>query len=147
MHDNRDGGRAAAPGRAGTPPPAGGVQGLGLVDALRIDVDPPQLPWLVAEIEIVQYCLEDELAHQRKRLERPPAQARARRRPRALDAEQALKRRVHQLRALAMIRDQLPISSEAARIGTADPGPHRPTTPAASSTTTRHRSRSSGPWR
>ncbi len=66
MHHHRNAGAALAPRRASTPPPAGPVQGLGLVDAFRIDLDPAQLPWLAAEIDIVQYCLEDELAHQRK---------------------------------------------------------------------------------
>ena len=43
-----------------TPPPAASVHGLGIVDALRIDLDPEQLPWLAAEIDTFRYRLEDE---------------------------------------------------------------------------------------
>jgi hypothetical protein len=121
MHHHRNAGAALAPRRASPPPPAGPVQGLGLVDSFRIDVKPAQLPWLAAEIDIVRYCLEDELAHQRKGYEQLPAEAKEQGRPKAREAEQALDRRAYQLQVLAMIRDQLPISSEAARVGTAGP--------------------------
>jgi hypothetical protein len=121
MHHNRNAGAALAPRRTNTPPPAGPVHGLGLVDALRIDVDPAQLPWLAAEIEIVRYCREDELAHQRKRHEQLPAEATEPGRAKAREAEREVDRRAHQLEVLAMIRDQLPISSEAAQVGTASP--------------------------
>ena len=65
MHHHRNAGAELAPRRATTPPPAGSVHGLGVVDALRIDLEPGQLPWLAAEIDTLRYCLEDELAHQR----------------------------------------------------------------------------------
>jgi hypothetical protein len=121
MHHHRTAGAAHAPRRASTPPVTGPVHGLGLVDAFCIDVDPAQLPWLAAEIDIVQYCLEDELAHQRKGYEELPAEAKEQGWPKARDAERELDRRAYQLQALAMIRDQLPINSEAARVGTANP--------------------------
>jgi hypothetical protein len=52
MQIHRNAGAEFAPRRAATPPPAGNVHGLGLVDALSIDVDPVQVPWLTAEIDI-----------------------------------------------------------------------------------------------
>ena len=121
MQHHRNAGADLAPRRANTPPPAGPVQGLGLVDSFRIDVDPAQLPWLAAEIDIVQYCLEDELAHQRKAYEQLPAEAKEHGWPKAREAEQELDRRAYQLQVLAMIRDQLPTSGEAARVATASP--------------------------
>src|ERR671935_1215875 len=46
MQGNGNAGINRAPRRASTPPPTGNVRGLGLVDALRVDLAPPQLPWL-----------------------------------------------------------------------------------------------------
>jgi hypothetical protein len=147
MHHHRNPGTAAAPRRAGPPPAAGPVQGLGLVDAFRIDVAPAQLRWLAAEIDTVRYCLEDELAHHRKRHEQPPAVPDEQGRPNAREAGQELDRRAYQLQVLAMIRDQLPISSEAPGPAPPAPGTHRPRTPGTNSPVTRRPSRSSGPRR
>src|SRR5215207_850678 len=113
MHRNRNAGADPAPRRANTPPPAGNVHGLGLVDALRIDLQPAQLPWLAAEIDIVRYCLEDELEHVRARHGELPEAAKKERRPDARDAEQERDRRAYQIQALAMIGQQVPISGEA----------------------------------
>jgi hypothetical protein len=121
MHTHRNAGHQLTPRRAPTPPPAGNVHGLGVVDALRIDVQPAQLPWLTAEIDILRYCLEDELAHQRARYDELAEATREQRRPTARTAEQELERRAHQLQALAMIREQLPISSQAATAAVASP--------------------------
>src|SRR5215218_1293199 len=106
MQSNRNAGAAAAPRRANTPPPGGNVHGLGLVDALRIDLKPAQLPWLVAEIDIVRYCLEDELKHVRARYNELPEAAKRDRRPDARDAEEELERRAYQIQALVMIGQQ-----------------------------------------
>ena len=72
MHHHRNAGAEPAPRRATTPPPAGNVHGLGVVDALRIDLEPGQLPWLAAEIDTLRYCLEDELAHRCARYDELP---------------------------------------------------------------------------
>ncbi|MGH2949609.1 MAG: hypothetical protein ACRDPC_25690 [Solirubrobacteraceae bacterium] len=121
MHRNRNAGAEPAPRRANTPPPAGNVHGLGLVDALRIDLQPAQLPWLAAEIDIVRYCLEDELEHARARYDELPEAAKKERRPDARDAEEEVARRAYQLQALAMIRQQVPISGDAAAAAVAGP--------------------------
>jgi hypothetical protein len=122
MHAHPNAGTELAPRRAATPPPAGNVHGLGLVDALRIDFQPGQLPWLTVEIDTVRYCFEDELAHQRARYDELPEAAKGEYRcPAAREAEQELERRAYQLRALAMIREQLSVSSEAAAAAVASP--------------------------
>jgi hypothetical protein len=105
---------------ADLPPPARDVHGLGLVDAVRIDVTPGQLPWLVDEIETVRYALEEDIEHQRRRDASPEANHQpcppgvGETRP-TLDA---LKR---QLGILAMIREQLPIGDEAAKAAATSP--------------------------
>jgi hypothetical protein len=121
MQPHRNAGAEPPPLRANTPPPAGTVHGLGLVDALRIDLQPPQLPWLAAEIDILRYCLEDELAHQRARYDELPEAARKERRADARAAERELERRTYQLQVLAMIAEQLPIGGEAAACVVARP--------------------------
>jgi hypothetical protein len=121
MHRNRNAGADPAARRANTPPPAGNVHGLGLVDALRIDLQPAQLPWLAAEIDIVRYCLEDELEHVRARYDALPERAKKERRPDARDAEEERDQREYQIQALAMIGQQVPISSEAAAATVARP--------------------------
>jgi len=120
MQHHRNAGVDPALRRANTPPPAGNVHGLGPVDALRVDLQPGQMPWLAAEIEIVRYYLEDELEHVRARYYEPEA-ARKRRRQDARDAEEELERRAYQIQALAMIRDQLPISAAATAVAIAGP--------------------------
>jgi hypothetical protein len=121
MHPDPSAGSELAPRRAAAPPPAGNVHGLGLVDALRIDVEPAQLPWLSVEIGTLRYCLEDEFAHQRVRYDELPEPSKEHRRPSARDAERELARRARQLQALALIREQIPISGEAATAAVASP--------------------------
>jgi hypothetical protein len=121
MQGNRNAGADPAPRRANTPPPAGNVHGLGLVDALRVDLQPAQLPWLAAEIDIVRYCVADELEHLRARYDALPEAAKKERRPEARDAEDELARRAYQLQALAMIGEQLPVSGKAAAAVVAGP--------------------------
>jgi hypothetical protein len=121
MQTHRNAGPEPAPRRAVAPPPAGNVHGLGLVDALRIDVRAAQLPWLADEIETLRYCLEDELAHQRARYDELPTAAKEHGWPSAREAEQELDRRAYQLEALAMIREQVPISPEAVTVAVANP--------------------------
>jgi hypothetical protein len=121
MHRNRNAGTDPAPRRANTPPPAGNVHGLGLVDALRVDLQPAQLPWLAAEIDTVRYCLEDELEHLRARYDELPESAKKDCRQDARDADEQLERRAYQLQALAMVGDQLPISAAATAATVAGP--------------------------
>jgi hypothetical protein len=121
MHRNRNASADPTPRRANTPSPAGNVHGLGLVDALRIDLQPTQLPWLAVAIDIVQYCLEDELEHVRARYNELPKYAKKERRPDARDAEEERDRRAYQIQALAMIGQQVPISSAAAAAMAAGP--------------------------
>jgi hypothetical protein len=121
MHDHRNAGGAAKSRRANTPPPAGNVDGLGLVDALRIELEPVQLPWLAVEIDTLRYCLEDELAHRRALRAEPPRAAKHERRSCTREAEQELERREYQLQALAMIREQLPMSGEVAANAASSP--------------------------
>ena len=121
MQGNRNAGAGTARRRANTPPPAGNVHGLGLVDALRIDLQPAQLPWLAAEIDTVRYCLEDELEHARTRYDELPEVTRKERWQDARDAEEEVERRAYQLQALAMVGDQLPISAAATAATVAGP--------------------------
>jgi hypothetical protein len=121
MQGNRNAGAEVAPRRANTPPPAGNVHGLGLVDALRVELQPEQLPWLATEIDTVRYCLEDELEHMSARYEELPEAARKESRHDARDAEEELERRAYQLQALAMVGDQLPISTAATAATVAGP--------------------------
>jgi hypothetical protein len=121
MHAHRNADVAPTPRRANTPPPAGNVHGLGLVDALRIELRPEQLPWLAAEIDTVRYCLEDELEHSRARYDELPEAARKEHWQNARDAEEEIERRAYQLQALAMVGDQLPISAAATAATVAGP--------------------------
>jgi hypothetical protein len=119
MHDDPDGGVEPVPRRVTAPPPAGAVHGLGPVDALRIEFQPGQLPWLAAQIDIVRYCLEDELAHQRARRSDPPSAVECPGRTDRCEVGRDVQCRTRQLRALELIGSQLPISGEAAAV--ADP--------------------------
>jgi hypothetical protein len=120
MHDHRNAG-TEPPRRANTPPPGGNVHGLGLVDALRVDLQPAQLPWLAAEIDIVRYCLEDELAHLRARYDELPEAVKKNPLSSAREDEQEIERRAYQLEVLAIIGEQLPISAAAAAAAVASP--------------------------
>lgn len=43
-------------------PPSGGVSGLGVCDALRLELEPVQVPWLIDELDVLRAALE-EAAH------------------------------------------------------------------------------------
>ena len=122
MHHHRNATAEPTPHRAAAPaPPARTVHGLGVVDALRIDLEPGQLPWLAAEIDTLRYCLEDELAHRCARYYELPDAAKQDRRGPAREAAPELERRTYQLQALAMICEQVPISPEAVAAAVASP--------------------------
>ena len=114
MQADRSAGADQPPRQANTPPPAGNVQGLGLVDALRVELRPEQLPWLATEIDTLRYCLEDELEQARARYDQLPEVAKKNRWKDGHDAEQELERRGYQLQTLSMIGDQLPVSAATA---------------------------------
>ena len=46
-----------------TAPPSGRVRGLGVCDALRLELDAVQVPWLIDELEETRGPLEEELQH------------------------------------------------------------------------------------
>jgi hypothetical protein len=125
MQDHRNAGTGSAPRRANTPPPAGNVHGLGLVDALRVDLQGAQLAWLAAEVDIVRHCLDDELTHLRARYDELPDAVKQNPCSGAREAEDELDRRAYQLQVLAMVAEQLPISGEAAAAATASPWEER----------------------
>jgi hypothetical protein len=43
------------------PPPSGRVSGLGVCDALRLELVPAQVPWLVDELDVMRGPLEEQL--------------------------------------------------------------------------------------
>jgi hypothetical protein len=106
MHSNRNDGAERAPRRATPPPPVRNVHGLGYTDALRIDLEPVQLPWLVDEIETLRRCVDEELARRRAGAGEPPAPRQQHESPGADDAEREFGRLAYKLQVLAMIRDQ-----------------------------------------
>jgi hypothetical protein len=42
-------------------PPSGHVSGLGVCDALRLELEPAQVPWLVDELDVMRGPLEEQL--------------------------------------------------------------------------------------
>ena len=83
------------------------VQGLGVSDALRIELEPSQVPWLADEIDALRDVVEDALAHERARWEAVPESARRARLPEAVRAEDELDRIRYEARVLEMVRDQV----------------------------------------
>jgi hypothetical protein len=83
------------------------VCGLGVCDALRMDLDPVQLPWLIEELEEMRGPLEEQLEHARAEHERRDDEESAR----------DLAEREYQLRLLRLMRTRLAV-----------PGDERPTT-------------------
>lgn len=115
MHNHRNDGGEQAPRPANPSPPLGGVHGLGESHALRVDLQPVQLPWLTDEIDTLRATIHEE--HERAvshHDELPPAADGA-------EAEAEVDRRAYQLRVLAMIREQLPLSSAVASASIASP--------------------------
>jgi hypothetical protein len=91
---------------------------LGLADALRIEVLPEQLPWLAEQLDVMRYCLEDELEHQRARRDDEPDDDGGRQ---ADGDRQSSNRLARQLKVLAIVRAQVPLSKEAAELAVASP--------------------------
>jgi hypothetical protein len=115
MQNHRNDGGEQAPRPANPSPPLGSVHGLGESHALRVDLQPVQLPWLADEIDTLRATIREEhgLAVSRHD-ELPPAADGA-------EAEAEVDRRAYQLRVLAMIREQLPLSSAVAAASIASP--------------------------
>ncbi|MBA3262720.1 MAG: hypothetical protein H0T69_09695 [Thermoleophilaceae bacterium] len=107
MQTHRTDGDDLAPRSANPSPPIGHVHGLGESHALRVDLEPVQLPWLADEVDTLRRCIIGELARDGGRSNDLPAQSMER--PWS-DADAELHRRVYQLRVLVMIREQLPVS-------------------------------------
>jgi hypothetical protein len=98
----------AAPA-ASAPPTIRTVQGLGVVDALRVDFRREQVPWLIAELDELGVSLERNLSDARALYDELPEAAKQRPSARARALEQEVERRAYQLQVLVMVRDQLPI--------------------------------------
>jgi hypothetical protein len=115
MQNHRNDGGEQAPRPATPSPPLGNVHGLGESHALRVDLQPVQLPWLADEIDTLRATIREE--HERalaRNDELPPAAQRA-------EADAEVHRRAYQLRVLAMIREQLPLNSAVAAASIASP--------------------------
>ena len=110
MQEHRTAERAAS--AASAPPALGTVQGLGLVDALRVELGQPQVPWLIAEMDDLRASFEGELSRALVSYDELPDFAKQERTARARDLEQEVERRAYQLKALAMIRDQIPLGPD-----------------------------------
>src|SRR3954470_14727800 len=83
---------------AGGAIPSGSVAGLGVSDALRLDLAPVQVPWLIDQLDEVRGPLEEELQL-----------ARARCTDEACDvAAERLEAAEHELQLLRMMRAELP---------------------------------------
>ena len=76
---------------ASTPPAPSAVRGLGVVDALCVELEPVQVAWLADEIDVAGRCAREHLAEL----------------PAGHDADE-LADREYEIEALAMIRAQLP---------------------------------------
>jgi hypothetical protein len=115
MQDHRNDGGEQAPPPANPAPPLSSVHGLGESHALRVDLQPNQLPWLADEIDTLRATIREDHGRAVSRHdELPPAADGA-------EAEAEVDRRAYQLRVLAMIREQLPLSSAVAAASIASP--------------------------
>jgi hypothetical protein len=123
MQEHRTAGAPPAPHPPNAPPAIGTVQAFGVVDALRVDVQRAQLPWLAAEIDDLRASLERVLHRERARYDELSDIAKRQRSARVRDLEDEIARRAYQLQTLAMIRGQFPVTFQAA--GTGD-GPGEP---------------------
>jgi hypothetical protein len=102
MHEHRTAGTANAP------PTIGNVHGLGVVDALRVDLKLVQLPWVADEIDHLCDSIEKDLAREQAAYDDLPDVEKEQRWPRARELEQQLDRRTYQLCALTMVQAQMP---------------------------------------
>ena len=115
MQDHRNDGGEQAPRPANPSPALGNVHGLGESHALRVDLQPVQLPWLADEIDTLRGPILEEHERALARYDEPPPAAyRA-------EADAEVHRRAYQLRVLAMIREQLPLSAAVAAASIASP--------------------------
>jgi hypothetical protein len=85
---------------AGGMVPSGSVCGLGVTDALRLELAPVQLRWLIDELEEVRGPLEEQLQRERARCADAPDEL----------ASEQLDATEHELQLLRMMRAQLPAS-------------------------------------
>jgi hypothetical protein len=103
MQNHRNDGGEQTPRPANPSPLLGNVHGLGESQALRVDLQPVQLPWLADEIDTLRATIREEHERALARYDvLPPAAQRA-------EADAEAHRRAYQLRVLAMIREQLPL--------------------------------------
>jgi hypothetical protein len=105
MQDHRSGDELP-PARANPSPPIGRVHALGESHAVRVDLEPVQVPWLADEVETLAAVVGGAFVVARMAEDRPSE-----------DED----RRRYQLRVLAMIREQLPINAEAVQAIIAGP--------------------------
>jgi hypothetical protein len=73
MQINRNDGGDPPPRNANPSPPMNHVHGLGESQALRVDLQPVELPWLADEIDTLRTSIEAELARERARLDALPS--------------------------------------------------------------------------
>jgi hypothetical protein len=115
MQDHRNDGGEQAPRPANPSPPLGRVHGLGESHALRVDLQPVRLPWLADEIDALRATIREEHGGAVSRHDELPSAADG------AEAEAEVDRCAYQLRVLAMIREQLPLSSAVAAASIASP--------------------------
>jgi hypothetical protein len=116
MQGNRNDGGERPPRSANPSPPIGHVHGLGESRALRVDLQPVQLPWLADEIDTLRDSIEEELALERARYDALTSASKE-----ASNADAELHRRSYQLQVLGMVRDQLPLDAPAVAACVASP--------------------------
>jgi hypothetical protein len=115
MQNHRNDGGEQAPSPANPSPPLDSVHGLGESHALRVDLQPVQLPWLADEIDTLQGTIREEHERVLARCEELSLVGQR------AEADAEVHRRAYQLRVLAMIREQLPVSSAVAAASIASP--------------------------
>jgi hypothetical protein len=84
-------------------PPPGSVSGLGVSDALRLELQPVQVPWLISELEEMRGPLEEQLQRT------------------DTDEHEELAARRYELRLLRLMRAQLPAAGHGAPIAFVGP--------------------------
>jgi hypothetical protein len=115
MQDHRTAGEFLE-SRANPSPAIGSVHALGESHALRVDLEPAQVPWLADEVETLRAAVEDELARVRALHDQASASGGG-----ASEIDDELERRMYQLRVLAMIREQLPVDAPVVAACVGDP--------------------------
>ncbi len=115
MQDHRNDGGEQTPRTATPSTPLGSVHGLGESHALRVDLEPVQLPWLADEVDTLRATIRPEHERALARYDELPHAARR------AEAEPEVHRRAYQLRVLAMVREQLPLSPAVAAASIASP--------------------------